>query len=169
VDWPFAILNGALCVTAIMFAALASSGRREALPLAALLFADWLLYVLSWTPYKPANLFPGLLNSKDLWSIMDGIFGACAIVTAYRYWWGWALLLSVMCQEVLHAAYWLRVYDFETYSGFLDITFLAQVALFLVLGGRGVRDYLNRCIDRLGVSRRAQGAPRPQTVERCDR
>lgn len=166
-DWPFAILNGALCATAILFAAF-SSGRREALPLAALLFADWLLYVLSWTAFKPANLFHGLLNSKDLWAIMDGILGACAVVTAYRYWWGWALLLSVMCQEVLHAAYWLRVYDFETYSGFLDITFLAQVALFLVLGGRGVRDYLNRCFDRLGVSRRGQGPTHARAVEGGD-
>jgi len=74
-----------------------------------------------------------------------------------------------MCQEVLHAAYWLRVYDFETYSGFLDITFLAQVALFLVLGGRGVRDYLNRCIDRIGVSCRVKGSSHAQTIERADR
>lgn len=157
-DWPFAILNGGLCVLAVVFAAHVSSARRVALPLAALLFAGWLEYVLAWTPFKPASLFRGLLDSKDLWSIVDGIFGALAITTAYRYWWGWALLLTSLCQEVLHAAYWLRVYDFEAYSGFLDITLLAQIGVFVLIGGRGVRDHLHRGIARL-VGGRGRSRP----------
>ena len=148
-DWPFAILNGGLCVLAVVFAAHVTTARRVALPLAVLLFVGWLEYVLAWTPFKPANLFHGLLDSKDLWSIMDGIFGALAITTAYRYWWGWALLLTSLCQEVFHAAYWLRVYDFEAYSSFLDITLLAQIGVFVLIGGRGVRDHFNRGVARL--------------------
>lgn len=158
-DWPFAILNGALCALSIVFAAHTGTARRVALPLAALLFVGWFEYILAWTPLKPANLFLGLLNSKDLWAIMDGIFGALAVTTAYRYWWGWGLLLTSLCQETLHAAYWLGAYDFGVYSGFLDVTFLAQIGVFVFMGGRGVRDSLHRSIDRLvGHRRHARAA-----------
>ena len=162
-DWSFALFNGALCVLAVVFAAHTSSARRVALPLAALLFVGWFEYILAWTPFKPANLFHGLLNSKDLWSIMDGIFGALAITTAYRYWWGWVLLLTSLCQEVFHAAYWLRVYDFEVYSSFLDIALLAQIGVFVLIGGRGVRDHLHRGIARFVGSRRLARAALART------
>ena len=168
-DWGFAFVNGLLCAAAVLFAAHTGKARRVALPLAVLLFAGWLQYILAWTPYKPANIFGGLLNSKDLWSIMDGILGALAITTAYRFWWGWALLLTSWCQEVLHVAYWLRAYDFGAYSGFLDLTFLAQIALFLVIGGRGVRDHINRSIGNLGISRWGHGSSHARTRTGDDR
>lgn len=162
IDWLFVAFNGFLCAAAVFAAAHVPVGRRAAIILAAALFANWLLYVLAWTPFKPAALFDGLLSSKDLWAIMDGLCGMLAVAIAHRYWWGWAMWSAAVMQEFAHGAYLFGLVEFggrgfldlSTYSGALNTIFLAQVALFLLIGGRGIGDRIHHNLDRLrGVGR----------------
>lgn len=144
-DWSFAIVNGVACAATFGFAAHVVSGRREAMILSALLFANWAQYVLSWTPYNPTEILyrAGLpIEGNTLWMLIDAIIGSSSVVIAFRFWWGWALWLSSIAQLFLHAGYKDGLYDFQSYSSCLDWVLKAQIAVFFLIGGRGVRDRL---------------------------
>lgn len=142
-NWPFALLHGGLCVVAIVFAAHASTERRAAVILARLMFLGWAFYVSAWTPASPAKALAAAgvpINSKDMWSVMDALFGFAAVFLAFRVWWGWALWATALTATAIHLAFQFGMANFEEYSHALDKVLLGQIALFFFIGGRGVSD-----------------------------
>lgn len=142
-DWPFALLNGGLCVGAIVFASHVPTERKAAVALACLMFLGWAFYVSAWTAASPAKALSAAgvpINSKDLWSIMDALFGLAAVGLAWMTWWGRALWMTALTSTALHLSYRFGGADFDAYSHALDKVLLAQIALFIFIGGRGVSD-----------------------------
>ena len=138
--WPFALFHGALCLLAIVFAAHARDNRGGAIGLAVIMTLGWALYVAAWTPADPGAAI-GVAN-KDLWAIMDALFGAAAIGLAWSVWWGWAFWLAALTATAAHLSYKFGASDFEAYSTLLDNILRAQIALFILIGGRGAADRL---------------------------
>jgi hypothetical protein len=152
-DWPFALLHGGLCLCAVFFAAHARDNRSGAIGLACVMTAGWALYVSAWTPANPGAAL-GIAN-KDLWAISDALFGAAAIGLAWAVWWGWAFWMAALTATGAHLAYKFWGHDFEAYSTLLDNLLRAQIALFFMIGGRGVADRVLRGCRRLRDAWRA--------------
>lgn len=158
---PLVIIYGALCAAAVLFAAASPrSHRRVAVILGAMLLLNWVLFILSYTPYGPVVLFHALgigIKPTELWAIIDGICGVAALGLAWDRWWGWALWLSAIGQETIHFARYLGI-DPIAYTGWLDNLLRVQLAIFFLMGGPGVRDFLHRGIARLRF-RRGEAVP----------
>lgn len=154
-DWPFALFHGAMCLCATFFAAHVRVNRGGATALAGMMTLGWFVYVLAWTSFNPGDAFQAAgvpITNKDLWSIMDALFAAVALMLAWSVWWGWALWASALVATFAHLLFKAGAYDFEAYSRVLDNNLRAQIALFLLIGGRGVSDRLLsiRLLRRLG-------------------
>lgn len=167
-DWSFALLNGGMCAVAIVFAAHAPDHRSAAVTLAALMTLGWAFYVSAWTDASPAMALAALglpVTNKDMWSVMDALFGFAAIALAFMTWWGWALWATALTATAMHLSYRYGAGDFDAYSHVLDKILLAQMAIFYVIGGRGVADRIARVGTRcrrilpMGGGSGTQGAP----------
>lgn len=159
-DWPFALFHGFLCLCAIFFAAHVRENRSGAMALACLMTAGWVLYVSAWSPANPGAALKALgvpIVNKDLWAMSDALFGAAAIGLAWFTWWGWAFWMAALTATGAHLAYKFGADDFEAYSTLLDNILRAQIALFFLIGGRGVADRLLS----LRVLRRLRGSAAP--------
>jgi hypothetical protein len=152
---PLALVYAVLLVCAIIFASFApKDDRREAQLLALLLLVNWVSFVATYTPYSPARALG--MRPQDWWAMMDGLCGVVAML-AFQRWWGWALWAISILQEILHAGHDFGWYDQFTYTDYLDSVLRAQIALFFLIGGRGVGDFLYRGVDRI---RRRRGPRR---------
>lgn len=151
-NWPLVILYGALCAGAIVSACFYEDGRRpSAIAGAAMLTVNWLQFVLSYTPYTPWQDFA----PQDGWAMIDALCGVLILAIAFDRIWGWALWLCALIQIMVHGGYKIGLYDDVFYTDRLDNMLLVQLAIFYFIGGRGVTNRMHRCIDRLGLSRRA--------------
>lgn len=154
-DMGLAVSNGALCLVAIFFAAHVKEGRVEAICLAALLFSNFVFCALGYTDHAPKYALHRLgldISTKELWAIADAIFGSLTMI-AFRFWWAWALWAGAITQVLLHAARISLGLDEFIYSDALQVVLLGQIAVFFLIGGRGVRDWINRLVDRIRVFR----------------
>lgn len=146
------LLNGALCAVAYWAAAYVHPGRDEARTLALLLAINFLFCALAWTPYAPKHLLAPLgivISSKDTWMLADALFGSAAVALMFWRWWGWALWSLAFVQVGLHVARQRNLIEPDLYSGGLDIVLHAQLAVFFVIGGRGLVGCLSDFAARL--------------------
>ena len=132
----------ALCLAAVVFAMHAPRDQRyAAIPVALALVANWLICQI---PY----MGPGFAETHylDIWSAADLVFGLYAIKQGFRHWWGWAFLGFAITQQCLHLA--RSVLGATYYLDALDGLLRAQIAVFILMGGKGVADRLYRTADR---------------------
>lgn len=121
--------------------------RRDAVAISLLLFASWVSFVLSWTDYAPSLAIErvGLsMADVDVWALVDALAASCIIALAWDRWWGWSLWGLLIAQLVGHSLYQFGSVAFAPYSAALDALFLAQVAVFILLGGGGLGDLVSR-------------------------
>lgn len=143
------LANGAAVLVAIGCAVCMPGGQRgPTLGLVTLFALNWLFYVTSWLPNPPASLFwsHGLMvRSDDIWALMDALtaVGAvtCAVMTCAI--WPWLIYVLSLVQIVCHVLFWDMAYLPEAvYYNSLDWLFWGQIAVFLLAGGRSVKDRL---------------------------
>jgi hypothetical protein len=142
----------ALCIAAVIFAMHAPADQRRAASVVAwALLGTWFVCGL---PYQG----PGFAQSHyiDIWTVADTAFGLFAIWQGHRHWWGWALLGSTMAQVTLHG--FNSVISAAHYLDALDGLLRAQIAVFILIGGKGVADRLYRAADRSWHVFRASGS-----------
>lgn len=157
INSPVFLLNGALCLGAALFALFAVRGRQEAFWCALSLGANFLFCALVFTPLSPAKAMG--LSIKETWMLADTVLGAMCVTLAYRYWWGYAMCALAMAQVALHGAMIEHVIDGNVYSENLDYVLHAQIAVFFLIGGRGIGDLLYSTVAQFrGSGRIAQTA-----------
>lgn len=145
--------NGFLCAVALIFAAFApKKDKRDALICASLIFCDWLLYVMSWSPF---SLHAGLaaigieIASWDIWPIVDALVAAMIIAVGYRSPYAILIWVCLIGQIFCYSVSSLNYSQFGAYSHYLDVLFWGQIACFILWGSGGVRDSLASRLDRL--------------------
>lgn len=142
-----ALVYAGLCAAACGFAVCAPRGQRlAAFVVAVALNANW--WICAWTySASPPQAALGI-SAVDLWCLLDLSVGVSALVAGVRHWWGWALWFLAVGQECFHMGHFLL--ENQTYTFWLDKLLLAQVAVFVLIGGRRVSTWL---LGVLGVHR----------------
>lgn len=84
-----------------------------------------------------------MVRSDDIWALLDAFtaVGAvfCAVLTSAT--WPWLIYIISLVQIICHALYWDMAYLPEAvYYNSLDWLFWGQIAVFLLAGGRSVKD-----------------------------
>lgn len=142
-----ALTYAGLCAAACGFAACAPRGQRfGALTVAASLNANWWICAWSYSSSSPQAALG--ITAIDLWCLLDLAVGVTALVAGVRHWWGWALWFIAIGQECFHMGHFLL--ENQMYTFWLDKLLLAQVAVFFLIGGRSVSNWL---LGVLGVRR----------------
>jgi len=148
-----------LCVGAVAFASQAPKGDRLAASiLASGLLANWLLVEWTYSTLSPQAAIRawGLsVTATDLWAIADLALGVLAVRTGWHRWWGWAVFLLCMAQLCFHPA--RPLLGDALYTFWLDKILLAQVAVFILIGGRRVANRLSSSARLRWLGRTAQG------------
>lgn len=145
--------NLGLVLLALLFAWHApDEQRRQALACWAVIAADWLVYVTSWTPFALHFALKAVgigIPSEDIWPVVDAVAAALVVAIAYNR--GWALVLwcCLAVQVCRHTAHQIFGGGFDPYTQFLDLFFWGQIACFLMIGGRGVGDVVAHNYRRL--------------------
>lgn len=153
-----ALIYLGLCLAAVVFAVHAPVGQRlAAFALAAGIALNWCFVEWTYSASSPqawlrAQGIP--TSSVDLWTIADLCVGVLAIFTGRLRWWGWAVYMLCMTQVFAHS-FRAQMSD-ENYTFWLDKMLLAQVAVFFLLGGKGVSD---RLCSLLGLYRLERTSP----------
>lgn len=158
---PLFLANSVLCAAALGASALTRNGRREALIIASLVCANFIFCNMAYTSYAPkyALLALGIeCTSKDLWMLADTAVAAAALWLAYDRWWGWSFGLAGLVQLAIHAGRLGLFYDGALYSEMLGIVLHAQLAVFFLLGGPGIVEFLHSSLARFRVPRRPSQA-----------
>lgn len=178
-DW---LPNAGLLLIAAFFAAHAPSHERgQAFVCFGIVAIDWLNYVLSWTPFALHFALKAMgvwILSENIWPIADAVAAAAVICCAYEYRWAWALWGCLTVQVCLHIGHQLSEGPFDPFTRLLDLFFWGQIACFVMIGGRGVRNRVVDCADRLQLwlgkipqavgrsKKRPQQNPLMETLER---
>lgn len=140
-----ALIYPGLCFGAAVFAAHAPLGQRlSAIGLSLVLLANWFFVEWTYTAHPPQAWLraQGVPSSAvDLWTVADMVLAFAALFFARLRWWGWAIYILCMMQIGAHS-FRSNMTD-ENYTFWLDKMLLAQVAVFLLLGGKGVSDRLS--------------------------
>lgn len=143
-----------LCACAVVAAALFPARERGmAVVTAVAMLPNWLLCgwtFSAWSPYALLGI-PG----SDIWAIADALFGGIVILVAYNRWWGRALWIVALIQEIVHFLYFGDMLAPAAYLSGLDGLFLIQVAIFVAGGGKGAGDLLHSGVVRLRRPRRS--------------
>lgn len=148
-----------LCVGALAFATHAPKGDRLAASiLASGLLANWLFGAWTYANLSPQAAFRDWgvpVRATDLWALADLALGALAVRVGWHRWWGWAVFFLCMAQLCMHPA---RPLIGDTlYTFWLDKILLAQVAVFILIGGRGVANRLSSGARLYRLGRTAKG------------
>lgn len=150
-----------LCVAAVLVAACAPvPARRRAVAAALVLLANWLFCEWTYAANAPQNLLywrTGLyVEAFRWWAAADLVTALLGFLLGRDHWWGVALLLIGMFQMVPHHAREIEAISKPLYLFTLDKLLLAQIALFFMIGGRGVGDGIVRFLG--GRADRARAA-----------
>ena len=141
------VLNGLCLLLALVCAWHVEDRRLEVRLAAALLVANWAIYIAAWSPVPPASLFWSLglhVRSEDLWIVADALCGALILALGSDRGWGWALWALYAAQCFFHVLRDLGALGFGGYSFALNQLFLGQVAVFVFIGGKCVGDRVVR-------------------------
>jgi hypothetical protein len=140
-----ALIYLGLCMGTVVFAAHAPKGERLAASiLAGGLLANWLFVAWTYAPMSPQAAIRswGLpIHATDLWAVADLALGALAVRVGWHRWWGWAVFSLCMAHLCMHPA--RPLIGDELYTFWLDKILLAQVAVFILIGGRGIANRLS--------------------------
>lgn len=144
-DW---LPNAALLALALIFAWHAPRDQRHQAVLCwGAVAIDWLVYVMSWSPWALHFALKAIginIPSEEIWPIVDAVAAIAVITMAYERPWAWMLWACLIVQICKSAAHQVFGGAFDPYTRFLDLLFWAQIACFLMIGGRGV---WNRVVD----------------------
>lgn len=154
-DW---LPNAGLLATALVFAWHAPlDQRRQAVLCWGIIALDWLNYVLSWTPFALHFALKAIginILSEEIWPIVDAVAAIAVVAVAYDKLWAWMLWVCLVIQVTKSAAHQVFGGAFDPYTRFLDLFFWAQIACFLMIGGRGVRNRIADLAARVELSSR---------------
>lgn len=149
-----AVIYFGLCVLAIVFAAHAPKGdRTNAALLALCLTFNWLFIQWTYAAMSPQAVIraAGLpIGTVDLWAIADLALGWASVRIGWNRWWGWTMFALCIAHLCMHPA--RPLIGDEIYTFWLDKILLAQVAVFILIGGRKVANRLSNSarLHRLG-------------------
>jgi len=154
-----AVIYFGLCVLAIVFAAHAPKGdRTHAGLLAMCLTLNWLFVQWTYAAMSPQAMIRGAglpIGTVDLWAIADLALGWVSVRIGWNRWWGWAIFALCMAQLCFHPA--RPLLGDALYTFWLDKILLAQVAVFILIGGRRVANRLSSSARLRWLGRTAQG------------
>ncbi len=163
IQQPIFLLNGFLLAAAMFFAANAKQGSREASLAALGLACNFLFCALAFTDYSPKIALQGMgiaMSNKETWMLADTVLGASCMLLAWRYWWGFTLCFAAMAQVLIHGARISGTMPEAAYTQTLDAVLHAQMAVFFLIGGRGVGDLLHSTLARHRSIRRHHATAR---------
>lgn len=154
-DW---LPNAILVAAALLFSAnFAPEQRRQAMTCCGVIAANWLSYVLSWTPFAPHFALKALgvlIPSENIWTIVDTLSAIAVLIVAYERQWAWALWGCLTMQVLKSAINSTFGGEFDAYTRFLDLLFWAQIACFIMGGWRGVWNRLSDIVADLQLPHR---------------
>lgn len=140
-----ALIYLGLCMGAVVFAVHAPRGERLAASiLAGGLLANWLFVAWTYAALSPQAAIRGWglpIHATDLWAMADLALGALAVRVGWHRWWGWAVFSLSMGHLCMHPA--RPLLGDALYTFWLDKILLAQVAVFILIGGRGIANRLS--------------------------
>jgi len=141
------------CAVVLFFAARdVVDERRRVLPSSIALALNWIWFQSAfWGQFKPAqlifDLFQVQVDPIELWGAGDAITAIYVFTKAHDRMWGISLVILYIVQIVLHATYEVGIFDYPLYSGWLDATFIVEVAcLFAGSNGCGQASNIIRCL-----------------------
>ena len=131
---------------------------------ASALTLNWLLYIstkqgfydLIGTDISPAYLINHSLgylavSHEAIWAYTDALTAVLIVIVCYKFWWAYALWALYTMQLYMHYLRNASVMDFSAYSYILDLLFVALVAVFVTVGGKGTLDHVHRLAGDLHV------------------
>lgn len=152
---------GALVAIVLVCAAHVPKEQRGAAVLAAGIFAaNWLIYVSAWTytltghdisAWALANSLGIKVSDEAIWAYADALAATAIVLTCYKNWWGFAIWALYTLQIYVHYERSFAATDFGFYAYSLDLLFMAMVAVFILIGGKGVSDHVYRIVGDLHV------------------
>jgi len=155
---------GALVAVAIICAAHVPNKepRGAALIAASILAMNWVVFVLAYsaewlgTDIAPASLINDIVGSHSVsheatWAYADAFAAMSIVLIAFRHWWAYALWALYILQIAQHFSQSIGNGDFGLYSYGLDLIFVAMVAVFILIGGKGTLNHVSRIIGDLSV------------------
>ncbi len=157
---------GLLLLAAVAVGSLgAPRGQRSMVLFAGVvLLANWALYASSWVApaYSPAwviHAHTGIdATPRQMWALVDAasatlIMGVGIAVQHRAEKWCLALWLLLVCQIATHGLVTSGAMEAETSLTTLDFFFYGQLAVFLLIGRKGVSDVVRELVLRLGSRR----------------
>lgn len=154
-DW---LPNAGLLIAALVFGWHAPRDQRRLAVLCwGIVTLDWLNYVSSWTPFALHFALKAIginIPSPEIWPIVDAIAAITIVAMAYDKLWAWVLWACLVIQVAKSAAHQVFGGAFDPYTRFLDLFFWAQIACFLMIGGRGVGNRIADLAARVELSSR---------------
>ncbi len=152
----YSLLSLLACIGAVGAACLFEERQRlDAIPVAALLLFFWLVEEAAYPPLdqlNPVRLFWSMgwkVRSEEFWPIYDGLLGAAAMALTVsfwsgdrRAWWGPAIWALCLWSVLIHIAQAATGGPFDLYSNRLQPPFWARLAVFYVIGIRGVVEHV---------------------------
>jgi hypothetical protein len=139
------LLYFGLCVASLLFAAhVPAMQRAPAIASATAILTNWAFGQWTYAPAAPQNLIfysTGFyLQPYQMWAAVDCAATMVAIIAGRRWWWGWALLWLGMAWQVLHTLRDYGLLSGAPYLAWLDAVLLGHIAVFVVIGEKGMRD-----------------------------
>jgi len=141
------------CVVVLVSAAFdAQEERKRVFPASIALALNWIWFQSAfWGQFKPAQLifdaFKTSVDPIELWGAGDAITAIYVFTKAHDRMWGISLVALYIVQIVLHATYEVGIFDYPLYNGWLDFTFIVEVAcLFAGSNGCGQASNIIRCL-----------------------
>lgn len=162
-DW---LPDAGLCLVALACAWHAPH-RAIAVPCALVICVDWFLYVLSWTDW---SLHDGLVRlgiqipGTQLWAPVDALTAAVIFTIGFDSLFAIALWGCLVAQLVGHILYQFEYLQFGSYRGYLDVLFWAQIACFILWGGRGLMSHAVNLVSHFANRFQLRARPRAQAT-----
>ncbi len=139
--------------------------RRMVLFAGFVLVVNWLFYASSWVApaYSPAWVIHDQTNidatPRQMWALTDAvsatlILGVGITVQHRAEKWCLALWLLLVCQIATHGLVASDAIGAGVSLKILDLFFYGQLAVFLLIGRKGVSDVVRELVLRLGSRRR---------------
>jgi len=137
-----------LCAAGVFFAAhTIASERKPAVECAVALFLACIAYNLAWTPLAPHMLLG--IRSTYYFSLISVLAASYSFERSLYYWWGLPLLCLYSLDICCHIIRSETGIDFYPVSLMVDSIAYMQIAIFVYIGGRGVRNRVANITDNI--------------------
>ena len=136
-----------LCAAGVFFAAHSLPAERKAAVACALaLLAACVAYNAAWWPSPHTWLG---IRYTTYFSFVSVLAASYSFERSINYWWGLPLLTLYSLDICCHIARTFNEIDYYPYSVAVDFIGYLQIAIFVSIGGDGVRNRLANIVSRL--------------------